>query len=236
MIGFLLALLAVLVGGLLNLACDRLPKKRIGKVLGWPSCARCGSRLGARNYLALPGWLLAGNRCQNCQERLPLRRTLVELGCMILFAYLWWRHVEATQFLVLAVYGCILIMFFVIDVEHRLVPNHLLGAAAICALAFSLLGVRIGLGSTLLGGLTGLVIFFGLALLRPGAMGGGDVKLAGLIGLMNGFPEVLQALVLGVLLGGITAGLLMAARLRSGKSYIPYAPFLAMGALISLLR
>ena len=235
MIGFLLVLLAVPIGGFLNMVCDWLPKKQ-GGFLSRPFCANCGSRLRARNYLALPGWFLAGNRCQSCQARLPLRRTLVEFGCIMLFAYLWWRQVDITQFLLLAIYSCILIMFFVTDVEHRLVSNYLLGAAAISALAFALLEVRIGLRSTLLGGLTGLVIFFGLALLRPGAMGGGDVKLAGLIGLMNGFPEVLQALLLGILLGGITAGLLMAARLRSGKSYIPYAPFLAVGALISLLR
>lgn len=236
MSGFLLTLLAVPVGGLLNLVCDRLPNRQAGRLLGRPSCAHCGSGLGARNYLALLGWLLAGNRCQNCHVRLPLRRTLVELGCVVLFAYLWWHQFAAAQFLVLAVYGCLLMTFFVIDVEHRLVPNRLLGAAVTCALLFGLLEVRIGLRSSVLGGLTGLVIFFGLALLRPGAMGGGDVKLAGLVGLMNGFPGVLESLVIGVLLGGIAAALLMATRLRSGKSYIPYAPFLTMGAMISLLR
>ncbi len=235
MSGFLLTLLAVPIGGLLNLVCDRLPDKQAGRLLDRPRCGRCGCVLGVRNWLALVGWLLARSRCQSCHARLPLRRTLVELSCVILFAYLWWRHVAATIFLVLAVHGCFLIMFLVIDMEHRLVPDRLLGAGAICTLFFGLLGIRIGLGSTLLGGLTGLAIFYGLALLGRGAMGGGDVKLAGLVGLMNGFPSVLQALVIGVLLGGIAAALLMAARLRSRKSYIPYAPFLTLGAMIGLL-
>jgi prepilin signal peptidase PulO-like enzyme (type II secretory pathway) len=66
-------------------------------------------------------------------------------------------------------------------------------------------------------------------------MGAGDVKLAALIGLMVGFPRVLWALALGVLAGGVTSILLLLFRLRGLKSYIPYAPFLCSGAIITLV-
>jgi len=66
-------------------------------------------------------------------------------------------------------------------------------------------------------------------------MGGGDVKLAALIGLTVGFPQVLWALALGILAGGITALLLVLTPRWGPKSHIPYAPFLCLGALLALV-
>jgi leader peptidase (prepilin peptidase)/N-methyltransferase len=66
-------------------------------------------------------------------------------------------------------------------------------------------------------------------------MGAGDVKLAFLIGMLTGFPWVLQALVVGILLGGLAAALLLLFRLRGPRQYIPYAPYLVAGAMATLL-
>jgi prepilin signal peptidase PulO-like enzyme (type II secretory pathway) len=71
---------------------------------------------------------------------------------------------------------------------------------------------------------------------RRNALGWGDVKLAFLIGMMTGFPQVLQALTLGILLGGLAAGLLLLTRVRRPKEYMPYAPYLAAGSILTLLR
>ena len=66
-------------------------------------------------------------------------------------------------------------------------------------------------------------------------MGAGDVKLAGLIGLVVGFPQVLAALLVGVIIGGLVAVFLLVSRLRKRKEPIPFGPFLVVGAMVVLV-
>ena len=66
-------------------------------------------------------------------------------------------------------------------------------------------------------------------------MGMGDVKLGGLIGLMVGYPYVLVALLLAVVSGGVIASLLLLLRIKSRKDAIPFGPFMAAGAFVTLL-
>ena len=78
-------------------------------------------------------------------------------------------------------------------------------------------------------------VFLLAALIRRGGLGGGDIKLAALIGLVVGFPEVLWALAAGIVAGGIAALILVFLARWEIKSHIPYAPFLCLGAIIALL-
>jgi Flp pilus assembly protein protease CpaA len=80
-----------------------------------------------------------------------------------------------------------------------------------------------------------LGVFLLLALLQRGAMGAGDVKLAGLLGLMFGYPTALQTLLLGVIVGGVVAAALLLTRRLGRKALIPYAPFLSAGGILTLL-
>ena len=91
------------------------------------------------------------------------------------------------------------------------------------------------LPQALLGAALGFGLFVLIALLGRGAMGAGDVKLAGFIGLLVGYPAVLQALFAGIVFGGLAApaAILMG---RGRKSTIPYAPWLALGAMVVLVQ
>jgi leader peptidase (prepilin peptidase) / N-methyltransferase len=66
-------------------------------------------------------------------------------------------------------------------------------------------------------------------------MGWGDVKMAGLIGLMTGFPNAVVAVFGGIILGGLSAIALLLFKKRTRKEGIPFGPFLALGAIIALL-
>ena len=76
---------------------------------------------------------------------------------------------------------------------------------------------------------------FLIALIGRGKLGAGDVKLAGVIGLMLGFPAAITALVIGIFLGGAAAIILLLTRRAGRKSSFAYAPYLALGALVMLL-
>jgi len=80
----------------------------------------------------------------------------------------------------------------------------------------------------------GLVLFLVVMLARHGALGAGDVKLAAFIGVV-GFSQALWALALGILAGGVGALFMLITRRGGLKSYISYAPFLCLGAILVLL-
>ena len=124
---------------------------------------------------------------------------------------------------------CFFLLVASIDLRCRLIPNALVYPAAAATLLVHAPSPGVGLPMALLGGVFRLAPFLLAALLRPGDLGGGDVKLATLIGL------VLWALGVGVLAGGITAVVLLLHPGWERQSQIPYAPFLCTGAIVALL-
>ncbi len=134
-------------------------------------------------------------------------------------------------------YTAFLLTVLAIDLETRRVLNVMVGPAAVVALLASFLPGMPGPVAALVGGAAGFGGFLVLFVIGRGrAMGFGDVKLAGLIGLMLGYPAVVPALALGIVLGGVAALALLIARKAGRKSYIAYAPYLALGALAVLFR
>ena len=83
----------------------------------------------------------------------------------------------------------------------------------------------------IIGGVVGLGLFMLVYLMSRGHLGMGDVKLAGLIGLMLGYPAVISALVVGIILGAGAAIVLLVSKRATRKSTMAYAPYLALGAL-----
>jgi prepilin signal peptidase PulO-like enzyme (type II secretory pathway) len=139
------------------------------------------------------------------------------------------------ELLVTLVYSCIFIVLLVIDLEHQLILNKVVYPAAAVALVIDFLAPKPGIISGAIGGGVGLVLFLIPALVYPGGIGWGDVKMAALIGLVTGFPLTLVALLLAVILGALVAGLLLALKIKKRKEAIPFAPFLSVATIITLL-
>jgi prepilin signal peptidase PulO-like enzyme (type II secretory pathway) len=163
-----------------------------------------------------------------------LRHVLVELVTSVAFAFLWRHYGPTVQLLPATFYVCTFILIAVTDLEHRLVLNVVVVPAILFALACSPLFPDLGWKSSLLGGLAGFIFFYLVARLYPGGMGWGDVKLAAFVGVTSGFPEVIVALTVGIVVGGIVALVLLFTRRAGLKSGIPYGPFLVVGGLVGL--
>ena len=198
-------------------------------------------------FAAVLGFLV-GCLINICAGRLPkgaetrpnrryhaVRWTVVGLLAASLCAHLQRQHGWSLTFAAQFTYCSLLLCIAVIDLEHGLVPNALVGPGMALALCLSAFSPAVGPGAALAGAAVGGGIFMLLALVRRGALGYGDVKLAALIGMMTGFPAVLQALILGIVLGGLAAAVLLLTKLRQPKEYMPYAPFLAGGGMATLL-
>ena len=195
--------------------------------------------LPSDNEVPRPSTLLgaiAGARGSTGSLR-PNRHLWVILIGVVGGAAVAWRFGATGTGLWLLGWGALLLLITVIDFEHRLVLNRVLLVAGAVALVAGVVGLEpaVPVLQSLLGGVAGLALFFIIALLGRGAMGAGDVKLAGFIGLLLGFPAVFNALLLGVVFGGLAAlaAILMG---RGRKSTIAYAPWLSLGALVVLVQ
>lgn len=232
MIDIALALLfGLAAGAAANWAADVLPV----------AAERMPGRPGVLHYLTFPWYLFRRGACPHCGERRPLRAPLLELAMIAVFALVAWRFGSSPagagplRMILYWLYAWFLLTVLVIDFEHRLVLNMMTGPAALLALAASFLPWPPSPAEALLGGGVAFVGFLIIALIGRGAMGMGDVKLAGVIGLMLGYPLVVPALLSGIILGGLAALLLLITKRVTRKTTIAYAPYLCLGALAVLM-
>jgi leader peptidase (prepilin peptidase)/N-methyltransferase len=250
---FTLAGLAI--GSFLNVCIDRLPAGR--SFISPPShCDACQKRLSPRDMIPVFSYLFLRGRCRYCRARIPRRVLLVEILSGLLFFLAFWRLGLTAAFAVTAFWGCVFLVIMFIDWEHKLILNKVTYPMAVLALLilivnFFLPGHELlknlsfehapgiiyepSILSGILAAAIGFVFFLIVFLINPRGMGMGDIKLVALIGLVTGFPLVLIALFIGIVIGGVVAVVLLSLRLKGRKDAMPYGTFLAIGPIVTLL-
>lgn len=241
----LLALVGLAVGSFLNVVIARVPES-LSVISPRSRCPRCETELTNRDNIPLLSWVILRGRCRTCAARISARYPLVELGTAVVWAGLT-AHCLATDALgllpLLLVASSILIALFVIDLDHKRLPDpltYLMYPVALIGLAID--GLVTGawpIVPALAGAGCWLLAIGGIWFLSGGrGMGMGDVKLAPSLGLILGWIGVGPAVVglmTAWLIGGVFAiGLIATRRARSGTA-IPFGPFLIGGFAIGLL-
>jgi len=140
------------------------------------------------------------------------------------------------QTLLIALEACFFLAIALIDLEHQLVLNRMIGPALPIFLVANLWLGSASLVSLLLGGVAGGGVLLLIALLLPGAMGMGDVKLASLIGVTVGLTNVLVALYVAIICGGVVAIILWISNRFQRNLQMAYAPYLVLGAWLVLFN
>lgn len=254
MIAFIIALLGLTVGSFLNVCIDRLPAGK--SIVSPPSqCDACQRRILKKDLIPVLSYIRLRGRCRYCGAKIPLRSPLVEVITAVLFLLAYWRFLALADpnyfgFVFTVFWGSIFLVIMFIDQEHQLILNKITLPAAIVALvilAVNSLCPELGLFrgvefwphisilSGLMGAAIGFIFFMIVLLIYPGGMGMGDVKLAGLIGLVVGFPLTLVALFIGIFIGGLVAVVLLLTGKKDRKAVIPYGVFLGIGPIVVLL-
>jgi len=241
------ALFGPFVGSFLNVCIDRMPR---GQSIIKPRshCAVCNHKLGNLDLLPIFSYLWLRGRCRYCRAHIPLRLPIVEGVTGLLFGFLYWKFGLSLELVMSLIYACLLVIIFVIDLENQLVLDKVVYPGMVLALGFSFLWPGLGVVSWLGGGALSRVLsalaggtlgFAAMALpyilTHRRGMGLGDVKLGALVGLMTGYPLVLIAWLLSVITGGVVGAILLAFKIRKRKDPIPFAPFLATSAMVTLL-
>ncbi len=153
----------------------------------------------------------------------------------LLFAFLYWKFGLGLELGISLVYACWLTVIFVIDLENQLVLDKVTYPGMALALAFSFLWPGLGVISSLEGGALGAAALALPFIIYRRGMGLGDVKLGALVGLMTGYPLVIVAVLLSWIAGGLVGAILLAFKIKKRKDPIPFAPFLATSAMVTLL-
>ncbi len=238
------ALLGTVFGSFLNVCIDRLPA---GKSLVYPPshCEACQHRLSPKDLIPVFSYLWLRRHCRYCHQPIPRRLFWVEVGSGLLFALTYWHYGLSAEFAVTTFYCCLFIVLGVIDVEHKLILNKIVYPAAVVALIISVFlpspgTIDVSLpwpesANGIIGGAIGFVFLLIPARIYRGGLGWGDVKMAALVGLVTGFPLVFAALLMGVVLGGLVAGILLLLRIKKRKEPIPFGPFLSLATMATLL-
>jgi leader peptidase (prepilin peptidase)/N-methyltransferase len=229
--------LGILVGAGVNRLATDLPARRPPQR---PRCPYCNNPRPWYQWVSMPTYSVGRGRCPHCSAPIRIRYPLTELALGFLFGFLFLRYEFTPQFVFYALYTAVLALVTVTDLERRLILNVVTFPAMILALVGSFLVPGVSWKSALLGGVVGYATFYVLALagrllVGPGALGGGDVTLAGFVGMVVGFPLIVEALLLTILSGGIISLMLVITRVRSLRDHIPYGPFLVLGGWVTML-
>jgi leader peptidase (prepilin peptidase)/N-methyltransferase len=230
----LLATFGAAVGSFLNVVAYRLPRGQ--SIVGPRSrCPACDSQIASYDNVPILSWVVLGGRCRSCAVSISLRYPLVEGLTAALFAAVALRADSAAELWPGLALVSMLVLVGAIDLEHRIVPNRVLASAAAAGLLLWLLTDPGRVPENLIaGGAAGAALLLP-ALAHPKGMGMGDVKLAAVIGLFLG-RAVAPALLIGFALGSVVGLAIIAARGASArKQTIPFAPYLAMGAVAGQL-
>ena len=228
------ALFGALIGSFLNVVVYRLPRRE-SLISPGSHCPSCGAAIKPYDNVPILAWMWLRGRCRSCRAAISPRYPLVEAATAALCAGVVIAHSDAAGIALGILAVLVLVPVALIDLEHHVIPNRITGPAAIAALVLGSVLDPSGEPTRLASG-AAAGAFFGVAhLASPRGMGMGDVKLAGLLGLLLG-TAVAPALAIA-LLAGVVIGLLIVSRRSVGErrgAGVPFGPFIALGGLTAI--
>jgi len=209
-------------------------------------CPNCGHQLRAKDLVPIFSWLLLGGKCRYCAQPISAQYPLVESATAALFvaSYAWWPSIsgaaEVTIFILWLALLTGLMALLVYDSRWLLLPNRILYPLAVIASVQAVILIisadkpLTALTNTLLATIIGGGLFYLLFQFSDGKwIGGGDVKLGWLLGLIAGTPaRSLLLIFIASVLGSLVSIPLLASKRLKRTSVIPFGPFLIIALII----
>ncbi len=238
------------VGSFINVVVYRLPA---GLSILWPPsrCPHCLHQLAVSENVPVLGWLWLRGRCRHCKSQISVRYPVVEAATALLFLLVFWTFGVSIHSIGYSTFCSWLLALSLIDLDTMTLPNPLTQSGLVVGLVFGLVagflpeaswigGVN-QLMSGIIGAVLGLWLFdliavVGSITLGQAAMGGGDAKLAAMLGAWLGWKYLLLSGFLACAVGAFVGGGAIALGLLNRRQPMPFGPFLALGAVIALFR
>lgn len=226
--------LGLLVGSFMNVCIYRIP---LGLSIAWPgsSCPSCRRPLAWFENVPVLSWMALRGRCRTCHVRIAWTYPLVELVTAGLFVMTYLAFGWTPLFPVRLLFGCAMVVLFVIDYEHQILPNIITLPGILVGFVCSLFlppGWWASLVGLVVGGAFPFLVAEGYARVRgKEGMGMGDLKMFAMVGAFLGWPLVWVTLLLSSLLGITIGGTALLVSRRELGTRIPFGTFIAVAAL-----
>jgi leader peptidase (prepilin peptidase)/N-methyltransferase len=241
-------LLGAVIGSFLNVCIYRMPRRE-SLVFPGSHCPQCQAAIRFYDNIPIISWFLLAGKCRHCKQSISFQYPLVEALNAAGYVYLYSRFGLSPQMVLYALFFSALVVITFIDLHHKIIPDLIslpgiaVGLAASVLFQFyhpsSLQGFPPGFVNALLGAALGYALFYLIAvgsraILKQDGMGGGDIKLIAMIGAFLGWKMMFLTIMLGAFSGSIV-GISLMVFFGKGRRYaVPFGPFLALGAMVSL--
>lgn len=231
-IAIYITLLGVSLGSFFNVVGLRVP---VGESLLHPPsrCPKCGTRLTPLDLVPVLSYLLSRGKCRHCGTRISPVYLLGEAATGLLFLVMYLKFGFTFNGIVGMLLASLAVIVTVSDLKYMLIPDKVLLFFAPVLLVLVPFIAEFSLWEHVLGAISGGGILFVLALF--GGMGVGDAKLFALLGWVIGWPQVIVAFLIACALGAGVGGILQVSGRIRRRQPVPFGPYLALGALLSLL-
>ncbi|MFC1662807.1 prepilin peptidase [Patescibacteria group bacterium] len=232
LVGIIIFITGLLVGSFLNAYIWRLSVNE-SVVRGRSYCPHCRHELAARDLIPLLSFIMLGGRCRYCRKRISWQYPLVELACALSWTGLFIWFGISISFFVYSTWTAILIVIFVYDLLHQLILDKVTIPAGLYVFITAYF-LDHTFSNLLLAGIIGGGFFLLQFVLTNGRwVGGGDVRLGVIMGLMLGWPTILLAIGGAYIIGALIGTILIAAKKKKLSSQIPFGTFLTISTYIS---
>jgi len=240
----------LIVGSFLNCVIYRFEKNE-SFLKGRSYCPKCKHTLNWKDLIPIFSFLILKGKCRYCSKKISLQYPLVELATGVLFiltfhfwslGFNWLVGIGIWELIYLLIILCSLIVIFVYDLKHYIIPDKVIYPAILVIGIWYLVAwmflnqyTSYQLLVTIYSAFGAAAFFLAIVLISRGRwMGVGDIKLAFLMGLLLGFPKILVALFSAFLIGAIIGIGLIATGKKTLKSEVPFGPFLVTGTFLAL--
>ena len=235
----LIFILGLIVGSFCNVCIYRIPKN---ESIIYPAshCPKCRTTIKPVDNIPLLSYILLKGRCRNCGSKISIQYPVVELLTGIIYLIIYLIYGLSIQSLIYIILSSALIIIAFIDLNEQIVPDVIslpgIGVGLILSFFVPYLSfINSALGVVAGGGIILIIALVGSMIFKKEAMGGGDVKLAAMIGAFLGWRYTIISLFLGFFLGALAGIFLILSKIKSKEDMVPFGPFIALGSLITLL-
>lgn len=225
------------IGSFLNVCIYRVPLK-LSVAQGRSFCPECKSKIAWYDNLPLLSFLFLGAKCRNCRRPISWVYPAVELLTASLFWFTFWKFGISWQFFSSLALISVLIVISFVDLKYQIIPDLISLPGILLGVAFSFFIPGFSWLNSVMGVLLGGIFFYLMAkggelLFKKESLGGGDIKLAAMLGAFLGWKKLLLVFFISSFLGALVGiSLILAVKQFRSKRIIPFGPFLALAAVL----
>ncbi|MEO4053311.1 prepilin peptidase [Solibacillus sp. CAU 1738] len=218
-------------GSFFNVVGLRVPKKE--SIVSPPShCTNCNRQLGALDLVPVFSYVLLRGKCRTCKAKISPIYMITELITGLLFAYAFWTIGFQLELAVALIFISLLVIITVSDIAYMLIPDKILLFFGILLIIGRIIVPLDPWWDSIVGAIIGFGILLLIAIISKGGMGGGDIKLFLVIGLVLGTFNTLLTLFIASVIGMITGVIVLKLRGQGRKAPIPFGPSIAIATII----